>query len=302
MRRAPVDNDPTGRRSRWILELDVYDYHLVHREGRQHANADAMSRRPSPEACDKATQCGTSTVIYMDNASPTVAVMGYDANVAGSPDLGTPYPIVSTKGDEHNNLGPADICSTLTGDLDKLSKQQGEDGCLRTVIAWLMDSAQRPPIGQLKNSSPTLRKLWHEFPKLVMRQGVLCRRTKQHQHESEMFQVVLPAALIPTALEGLHGNHFSGHLSAERTLQRARRICFWPYMARDINKFCAECVACQKRGSPTPRERAPLQSIHAERPFQKVAADITELPITTQGNRYVLVPWITLLVMSTCSQ
>ena len=27
----------------------------------------------------------------------------------------------------------------------------------------------------------------------------------------------------------------------------------------------------------------------AERPFQKIAADITELPITTQGNRYALV-------------
>lgn len=103
------------------------------------------------------------------------------------------------------------------------------------------------------------------------------------------FQVVLPATLIPTALSGLHGNQFSGHLSAERTLQRARRICYWPYMTRDIHKFCAECLPCQTQGSPTPHERAPLQPIHAERPFQKIAADITELHVTTQGNSYVLV-------------
>uniref|UniRef100_A0A8C2FEK8 Integrase catalytic domain-containing protein n=1 Tax=Cyprinus carpio TaxID=7962 RepID=A0A8C2FEK8_CYPCA len=60
-------------------------------------------------------------------------------------------------------------------------------------------------------------------------------------------------------------------------------------MSRDIQKFCAECVSCQSCASTTPHERAPLQSIHAERPFQRIAADITELPVTSLGNRYVLV-------------
>uniref|UniRef100_A0A3B3SU10 RAB42, member RAS oncogene family a n=1 Tax=Paramormyrops kingsleyae TaxID=1676925 RepID=A0A3B3SU10_9TELE len=59
-------------------------------------------------------------------------------------------------------------------------------------------------------------------------------------------------------------------------------------MSRDIQKFCAECVSCQSCASTIPHERAPLQSIHAERPFQRIAADITELPVTSHGNRYVL--------------
>uniref|UniRef100_A0A3P8S9F9 Integrase catalytic domain-containing protein n=1 Tax=Amphiprion percula TaxID=161767 RepID=A0A3P8S9F9_AMPPE len=42
------------------------------------------------------------------------------------------------------------------------------------------------------------------------------------------------------------------------------------------------CLPSQKRGSPVPNERAPLQPI-------QVAADITELPVTSQGNRYALV-------------
>ena len=49
LRKSPVDNDPTGRRNRWILELDMYDYSISHREGKQYANADAMSRRPITE-------------------------------------------------------------------------------------------------------------------------------------------------------------------------------------------------------------------------------------------------------------
>lgn len=103
------------------------------------------------------------------------------------------------------------------------------------------------------------------------------------------FQVVLPKLLVPTALAALHGHQLSGHLNAERTLRRARRICYWPYMTRDVHTFCTECLPCQKRDSPIPHERAPLQPIHADRPFQKVAADITELPVTSQGNRYALV-------------
>lgn len=30
LRKTPVANDPTGKRNRWILELDVYDYNLQH--------------------------------------------------------------------------------------------------------------------------------------------------------------------------------------------------------------------------------------------------------------------------------
>ncbi|KAJ0068233.1 hypothetical protein NL108_017965 [Boleophthalmus pectinirostris] len=261
LKKTAVDNDSTGRRSRWILELDIYDYSIMHREGKQHANADALSRRPSTERLDHVVQ------------GVTVAVT--DTNTTVGPDTG-------------DNL-TQDFGNTLSIDSEQLKQQQQNDECLSTVISWVNDSACRPPIGKLRYSSPSLRKLWHEFPNLTLRQGILCRKSKQSPHSPVNFQVVLPNTLLPTALAALHGNQLSGHLNAERTLQRARRICYWPYMTRDVHAFCSECLPCQKRASPVPHERAPLQSIEADRPFQKVAADITELPITSQGNRYVLV-------------
>lgn len=60
-------------------------------------------------------------------------------------------------------------------------------------------------------------------------------------------------------------------------------------MSCDIQKFCMECISCQSCASTTPHERAPLQSINADRPFQRIAADITELTVTSLMNRYVLV-------------
>ena len=39
----PIDNDRTGRRARWALELDPFEWTVIYKEG--HLNADAMSRR-----------------------------------------------------------------------------------------------------------------------------------------------------------------------------------------------------------------------------------------------------------------
>lgn len=60
-------------------------------------------------------------------------------------------------------------------------------------------------------------------------------------------------------------------------------------MSADISKHCSRCAACQSRRSPVPRPQAPLISISPDRPFEIVAVDITELPLSTKGNRYVLV-------------
>lgn len=79
------------------------------------------------------------------------------------------------------------------------------------------ESNQRPPLGRLKHSPATLRKLWHEFPKLSVQEGILCCRLKSSPHSPPGYEVVLPEVLILTALKCFHGEKFSGHLSAERT-------------------------------------------------------------------------------------
>ena len=38
--------NPTGQTARWLQELGTYDLKVIHRAGRSHANADALSRFP----------------------------------------------------------------------------------------------------------------------------------------------------------------------------------------------------------------------------------------------------------------
>uniref|UniRef100_A0A671VNU5 Integrase catalytic domain-containing protein n=1 Tax=Sparus aurata TaxID=8175 RepID=A0A671VNU5_SPAAU len=60
-------------------------------------------------------------------------------------------------------------------------------------------------------------------------------------------------------------------------------------MFGDIQQWCEQCVPCQTRRAPVPRHRAPMGGVQASRPFQRVATDILELPMTSKGSRYVLV-------------
>uniref|UniRef100_A0A3Q2DWF0 Integrase catalytic domain-containing protein n=1 Tax=Cyprinodon variegatus TaxID=28743 RepID=A0A3Q2DWF0_CYPVA len=60
-------------------------------------------------------------------------------------------------------------------------------------------------------------------------------------------------------------------------------------MLRDIRQWCEHCLARQTRRSPVPGSKAPMGGAQVCQPLQRVAADILELPITSWGNRYILV-------------
>ena len=60
-----MKKDPTGRRTRWAIELDNYEFDLSYKKGKTHSDADAMSRRgdeDEEEAEDCEEFCGLSFV------------------------------------------------------------------------------------------------------------------------------------------------------------------------------------------------------------------------------------------------
>lgn len=141
---------------------------------------------------------------------------------------------------------------------------------------------------KLRGVSPEHRHFWREFPKLIVRDSVLCRKVR-HPPGDPIIQVVIPSSLQKEVFNALHGHSLAGHFDAVKTLQCAQARCYWPYMSRDITEWCLQCVVCEARRPPTPHQRAPLKHVVVSKPFEKIAMDFTELPLTTRGNRYMLV-------------
>ena len=59
-------------------------------------------------------------------------------------------------------------------------------------------------------------------------------------------------------------------------------------MAHDVNEHCQNCTLSQQAKLTSP-PKVPLASLPVGRPWEMRAADVLEVPISTRGNRYLLV-------------
>ena len=82
-----------------------------------------------------------------------------------------------------------------------------------------------------------------------------------------------------------HNEPSAGHLGADKTLDRLRQVAYWVNMSRDVERHCREFVTCQRSKLPLP-QHAPMNNI---RPWEMVAADILEVPLSVNNNHYLLV-------------
>ena len=60
-------------------------------------------------------------------------------------------------------------------------------------------------------------------------------------------------------------------------------------MKAAVKRFCRGCLVCATRKGRKPTFRPYLQPIPVGGPFHRVAVDVLQLPLTTSGNKYVLV-------------
>ena len=80
----------------------------------------------------------------------------------------------------------------------------------------------------------------------------------------------------------------ASHQGKEKTLQRLRLDVYWVSVASDVNEHCQNCNFCQQAKLNSP-PKALLVSLPLDRPWQMLAMDVLEVPISTRGNHYVLV-------------
>lgn len=282
LRRMSIEDDPTGRRARWLLELDPLNWVIEHKKGSQHKNADALSRRPvTPDLKDVETVVELVRDVNVVSAEQSNNYISCSTKTAEVAEEGT----VTDSSSSADNIMSL---SELSCDAADIVAMQQNDPDIDTVRYWV-ERSQRPPRRRLAGTSPSLRKYWTVFNRLSIINGLLCRSVSCPLTGDPVAQVVVPPALKHDILRQLHGAPTGAHFSPERVWERARRFCYWPSMFKDIKTWCEQCTACQTRRRPVPIHQAPMGGSLATRPFERVAMDILELPITTKGNRYVLV-------------
>ena len=79
-------------------------------------------------------------------------------------------------------------------------------------------------------------------------------------------------------------------MGVRKTLSKIRQQYYWPGLQKDVRHYIRGCEICTKSKSSTKTKRAPMKTLGAGIPIERIALDIVgELPRTENGNRYILV-------------
>ena len=261
--------DLEGQLARWVEQLARFNYKIVHRPGKQHVNADALSRLPAfvqdteaqPLARDPlCTQQAPTIVPFSAQQAPVASVCSIHAQALGSSEL---------------ELG------------DELVEAQQNDD----EIGQILELKRATGVEQTGfQGRPGLRKYAPVWGQLQIQGHRLVRIPPPYCDAASSVQVVLPRSMVSAVLATLHNTATGGHLGIQKLQAKVKDRFYWPGWFRDVKQWCRECVDCGSRKDQGQAPCAPLVQSAASRPHEHIALDVLgPLPETQRKNKFVLV-------------
>ena len=290
--------------------MEEFDFSIEHRAGSQHANADALSRRPCRlhECACKQQSEGDVHLPIAANKQPATdrrclashaTEGGLQSLIGGAADqLQLPImadPVVMTVAAGDPPTGGAEVGdgkiqgSTLPWSLEGLRDAQRGDPEIACVIHMMEKSERKPEWESVSLASSDVKKLWVQWPRLAMRDGLLRRRFKSADGLSVSWQVVLPAALRTEFLQVAHGGMTGGHLGRRRTAATVQARAYWPSWSTDLDTYLKQCIPCARYHRGKIPKHVKLQPFPVGGPWERVSIDITgPHPKSSHQNEYIL--------------
>ena len=275
--------NPTGQTARWLEQLECMNITEIHRPGRVHWNADALSRRPHPE-CKQCHRTDGACVYF--SGGPNIHESAFCAALC-SP--------VSTR---QSSNQPANMTKDAVAESDLLvvTKWPNEEVRAEQLadpdIALILDAVetgQRPPWEVVSSESMALKSLWAMWDRLILQNGVLYRKFDDRSGNIQSFQLIVPATRRLFLLQQAHDSPLGGHLGGAKTLQKLQDF-YWINMRHEVEDYCRRCDACVARKPRVKHQRAPMKPYLVCSPMERVCTDILgPFPRSSNGNKYVLV-------------
>ena len=272
--------EPEGQIARWITQLSEFDFQIKHREGKKHQNADGMSRIPCRQCGDNTCYDGDLSVVsgitvgeHAESRDRTkMSDRPVDRGTAG----GSPPVSMPCQTKEHGNK------------VLEISSLQRQDPVLQEVIGWVKKK-ERPSLRDIEEMSPQVKDLWSKYEQLTIKDDTLYLLWANKNGETVQPKLILPKELVRDVMYELHDSPTGGHLGIAKTYSKVMDRFYWFEMRRDVENYVRNCHICESRKNPVKTQRAPLHPHSSGAPFEKIAVDILEVPMSDKGNKYIIV-------------
>lgn len=249
--------DGSPRLMRWQTDLNQYTFSVYQRKSKSHCNADALSRRNEPP---KIVWKLTDPTTNLDICSEKVVC----ASIAVS----------DSKNSENTEK------TDFETKLPSWKKEQFSDPYCRKFLLFLLKN--KLPEDPVETREVNIRV--KDF--VIGEDGQLYRIVEHNKYKID-YQLVVPESKREELLWFFHDSFLGGHFGKIKTYRNIVRKYWWPSMSVQIHDWVEKCKNCQQVKNTS--KIAPLQSIPVGEIFSRIAIDIAQLPLTTQGNKYVIV-------------
>lgn len=257
---------------RWLAALSVYDFSIQYRPGRENVDADLLSRN----VADKVECISPEGVKAL--CKPIDASLRSTLSTRCIDQLGAPPQCVPQA---YAHKIQANEGSLEQFSLEELRVAQDRDDTITKMKQALLAGCRSAS----PHDSPELNALRREWPRLVVKNGVLYRNSVRKLGK-EISQFILPKQLRILALKSVHDD--GGHLGIERVIEMMRERFFWPKMAKEIAHYIKNCGRCVVRKTLAGR-MAPLNQITSSGPLELVCIDFLSIEPDSRGVTNVLV-------------
>ena len=242
---------PEGQVARWLQKIQQYDFYVEHRPGKQHFNADALSRRPC--LSDRCRPCDRAE-------SKERAARELDSSVTEKEVPIDKYAVRVCTARASTATAEAAELDELTNvaSMQEIIDAQKGDSNIGPIIRWMMEGNGRPEWTSVSACSEVSKIYWAQWDSLVMKQDILYRKWESTDGKEAKLQLIVPKSLREEILTQLHNHPTAGHFGVTKTMQRVKSRFYWPYCRKDVQMWCARCALCSSKKGPSQRQKAPL--------------------------------------------
>ena len=277
---------------RWASELQVFNYELKYKPGKNNNNADALSRYPA----EKPVGPGDEYVAISASVTAPITPVPDDLVVQSLPLLEPEFNNLDNCADLKDaaiivGCTTAELARTKTpatstsSGTTSIASAQRNDSDIGPVLHYIQQSL-RPTVDERQHLSEGSRALLRHHRNLQIKDGILVRRILDPARTPK-WCTVIPSCRRRDVIELAHDKH--GHQGQERTLQILQDRCFWPGMAKDVRKHIEECDRCRRGKRLAKPIYQPPGHLIATQPLEVLAIDFLKLDVTTNGLQDVLV-------------
>ena len=284
-----------GMIGRWLQLLSEFHFTVVHRQGKYHQNADALSRIP-PRRCPRedCPNCYPDVedinwmTIYGLHESICPERQIHNECFSGHMDEIPLNAIQSVVAESASDSSTDQIVKQDGGwTLTKLKQEQDNDPDIQSFKRLLLQYPEGKPAAKLLSAeSKDVKIFYSNWDQYFLEKGILY---KSPEPANRTPRYVVPISFRKQVMYFLHRNPLAGHMGMKRTINAAVRRFYWPRMRADLQRYVKTCLRCEMSKPGPGKGKSGLKQEIAGYRNERIAFDIVgPFPVSRQGNKYLL--------------